>query len=443
MNSRPRLLFLAYAFPPLGAIGSVRAWNIAKYLTRRGWDVTVVTPDPALWRQLEKPEHATEAIRREGIRMLFTGHRWRCLNHEYLRLSDSGLSALAAGAFRRAARRLAIDNAAGWAPEVRKACSALTSADVDLVLATGDPFVSFELARRIGQRLGRPFAFDYRDLWTNNPHGARSAPRSKAVRREKRLLSGCAAVTAVSPSLADALAASFRPACCPQVITNGYDPEEMAGISAHTFGHFAIVYAGVFYPPLRVITPVMAAMQWLANRDKEGSRLPEWRFHYYGTHDRHVLESARQFGVEHKVVLHGRVPRAEALAAVRGAGVSVVITSVADQDANSAERGIVTGKIFDALGFGCRVLLVSPPGSDAEHVVETSGGGRRFRGSDVAGIGSYLADAISGRLSRPSPCPDYAWPSLIAKFDAALMDAMAGRHRCENNACDKGTEETP
>ena len=42
--SRPKVLFLAYFFPPLNLIGCVRTRNIATYLTRVGWDVTVVTP---------------------------------------------------------------------------------------------------------------------------------------------------------------------------------------------------------------------------------------------------------------------------------------------------------------------------------------------------------------------------------------------------------------
>ena len=53
---RPKLLFLVWNFPPVQAIASVRTWNVAKYLARLGWDVTVVTPRPELWRHLESPE---------------------------------------------------------------------------------------------------------------------------------------------------------------------------------------------------------------------------------------------------------------------------------------------------------------------------------------------------------------------------------------------------
>ena len=59
----------------------------------------------------------------------------------------------------------------------------------------------------------------------------------------------------------------------------------------------------------------------------------EWKFHYYGVHGDHVHKEAQRFGVTDKIVVHGRVPRAEALSAVRGSSVAVVITSVLEPKA--------------------------------------------------------------------------------------------------------------
>ena len=43
---RPKLLFLAFHFPPSGSVASVRAANIAKHLSCAGWDISVAIPDP-------------------------------------------------------------------------------------------------------------------------------------------------------------------------------------------------------------------------------------------------------------------------------------------------------------------------------------------------------------------------------------------------------------
>src|SRR5687768_18594411 len=82
---RPKLLFLACFFPPVQAIGAVRTRHIAKYLARLGWEITVVTPDPAVWRNVEDAQKVSTELEREGIRRIHTGHRWRCLEPSQLK----------------------------------------------------------------------------------------------------------------------------------------------------------------------------------------------------------------------------------------------------------------------------------------------------------------------------------------------------------------------
>ena len=81
MNSvSPRLLLLAFAFPPSRAIGAVRGGNLAKQLARLGWRVTVATIDPGL---LEDPDPAFPDMetwcRDAGIQLVPTGLDYRML----------------------------------------------------------------------------------------------------------------------------------------------------------------------------------------------------------------------------------------------------------------------------------------------------------------------------------------------------------------------------
>ena len=107
---RPKLLFLAYYFSPVQAIASVRTGNIAKYLTRLGWEVTVVTPDPSVWRNVEDCEKVSMELDREGIGRILTGHRWRCLEPIHLNCWDQNLGWFAGGVCRSIARYLSIVN---------------------------------------------------------------------------------------------------------------------------------------------------------------------------------------------------------------------------------------------------------------------------------------------------------------------------------------------
>jgi glycosyltransferase involved in cell wall biosynthesis len=174
-----------------------------------------------------------------------------------------------------------------------------------------------------------------------------------------------------------------------------------------------------------VIGPVMAALARLRATAK--GPLPTWRFHYYGYDEKHVREAAESYRLGDHIVLHGHVPRSESLAATKGAAVSVVVTSVTDA-ATLPERGIITGKIFESLGLGTPVLMVSPPRCDVEEVLETTGGGRIFRGADSDGMAGYLADVMQGKTPRGSQPEQFAWPNLAKKMDEVLRQAITALH---------------
>jgi glycosyltransferase involved in cell wall biosynthesis len=421
---RPKLLFLAHLFPPVAAIACVRTWNMAKHLARLGWDVTVVTPYPSVWRTMEDPENVVASIEREGIRRILTDHRWRRLSPYHLNCWNQGFGWFVGGICRNIARHLDVDAEIGWVKPAQRACSTLSAKDVDVILATGSPYSAFRLAKQLSDRLGRPYVLDYRDPWTERPYPTHPS-RPSTIQEEARLLAGSSAVTIVSRSWGLAMERRFNIGPKLHVITNGCDPEDLANVMPCAFGHFAIVYAGIFYPPKRVISPVMAALRRLKETmDGKGG---EWYFHYYGVHGTHVREEAARFGVMEHVVLHGRVSREEALSAVKGAGVATVITSIASED-SLADRGMVPAKVFEALGLNTPILLIAPPTSDAREIVSEREGLGIFYGSDVAGISRFLAQLISGEIRRndATPAVRYGWPELAKRLDRLLRSVAAG-----------------
>jgi glycosyltransferase involved in cell wall biosynthesis len=417
VRRRPKLLFLAHRFPPANTSGCVRTRNVAKYLTRLGWDVTVVTPHPSVWRLVNSPQEIEITLKREGIRRILTGHRWRCLAPDVMNCQNQGIGRLTGGLCRIIARRLGADPGIGWIKSAEQACTTLTAEDVDIIFVTGPPFAPFTLAKRLADKLGRPYVLDYRDPWTGAPHGIRSSYLAP-LQEEARLLADCAAVTIVSPSWGLALDRRYGIGPKVHVLTNGYDPEELGDIRPHDFGHAAIVYTGNFYPPKRVITPIMAALKRL-KETIAGEH--NWLFHFYGGQTNHVHTESERFGVRDRIVLHGQVPRAEALAAVRGAKVAVVITTIAEE-ATIADKGIIPAKVFEALGLRTPTLLIAPPNGDIAMLVETTGLAQSFRGNDTEGIASFLIEAISARSPKPKYPEAYAWTNIATKLDAILRD---------------------
>lgn len=413
----PKLLFFSYKFPPLEASCCTRAGALTKYLARDGWEITVVTPDPAL----VSDRMGEEVSPPPGLRRLLTGHRWQLLLRGGQR---PRLESVARALCRRITWQLDIENAVGWLPAAEAACRSLTPDDVDVVLATGPPFTTFRIAARIARRLGRPYVLDYRDPWTGNPHRYdRRRPPRRTEARERRLLQNASAANIVSPSWASQLQARFDVGAKLHVIGNGFDPEELAVAAPRQFGHFAIVYTGVFYPPKRSATPVMQALARLKSRAP--GRRDAWRFHYFGPHGAHVLDAAKRCDVQEQIVLHGVVPRPTAVAATRGADVAVVVTSTAEV-AERHDLGIVTGKVYEPIGHGTPVLLIAPEGSDARLVVSQALGGC-FTAGQTDSMAAYLQQRLDG--GKPygvEATQAHAWPRLARRFGDLLHAVRTG-----------------
>lgn len=423
LTYKPKLLFLAYYFPPVQTIAAVRTGNMARYLARLGWDVTVVTVHSHVWRHVEESENVSMELEAEGVHRILTDHRWRCLEPVHLKCWNQNVGWIAGGICRTIARRLGIDKYIGWIGAAKRACSDLSSKDVDVILASGKPFAAFRLAKDLSDRLGRPYVLDYRDPWTGNPH-ADLPSQSAIIREEARLLQGSAAVTVVSPSWGADLDQCYGVGEKVHVVTNGYDSGELATVRPRDFGHCAIVYTGIFYPPRRVISPFLAALKCLNESLNETGN--EWYFHYYGVQEDHVREEAVRYGVNDRVVLHGRVPRHEALSAVKGASLAVVIVSVEEQ-ASSEMLGMVPAKIYEAIGLGTPVLLITPSGSDATALMIPTGLVRSFTGSQTEAMASFLRDVISGQVPKPKSAEIYSWTTISKNLDALLRGCLTPR----------------
>lgn len=421
LADRPKLLFLACYFPPVQAIGAVRVGNIERYLARLGWDVTVVTPDPSLWRNVDDIGKVLTELDRGGPNRILTGHRWRFLVHNHLKCWDQNVGWVAGGICRTIARHVGIDRHIGWVKEAERACSNLSRKDVDIILASGSPFVAFRLAKSLSDRLRRPYVLDYRDPWTQSRFVHRP-PRLKNVREEAGLLKDCAAVTIVSPSWAEDLDQRYGVGEKVHVLTNGYDPDEMATVRPYDFGHCAFVFTGSFYPPKISLAPFLAALKFL--KESLNERGNEWYFHYYGVQEDYVRQQAAHYGLTDRIMLHGRVPRREALSAVKGANLALGISSIYEQ-CQLIDKGTIPGKIFEAIGLGTPVLLIGPLGSDASALLTPTGLVKSFTGSDTQGMGSFLKDVVCGWASQPKNIESYSWTTLSKNLDAILRGCLA------------------
>jgi hypothetical protein len=121
----------------------------------------------------------------------------------------------------------------------------------------------------------------------------------------------------------------------------------------------------------------------------------------------------------HRVVLHGQVPREEALSALSGSKINAVITSVSDEE-RLEDNGMIPAKIYESLGMGKYILLLAPKNSDARKVLEETGHGRSFTAAEIDGITCYLNELIVKRQHVQTSAELYSWPHIVDRLDSTL-----------------------
>jgi len=416
MNSKPKLLLIAGYFPPVRvSTGSIRPWNLARCLISLGWDVTVVTPKISLWRpeKLDNVEHVMDQIELLGIKMIYSEHQLKCLAPWRYNLPKGITVWFFGGVLRILARFFGIQNWVGWVPSALNACKKLDPNNFDVILATGAPFWGFEIAYRLSKKLNKPYVIDYRDLWTNNPW--HPVNQKWVQRQEKKLINNSSAVTIVSPISGEVLSAKYHVGDKVHTITNGFDRNDVQGIYAKKFDHFAIIFAGLLIPPKLTLFPLLKALHLIKHKETKN-----WIFHYFGPSVEEATKEVTNCDLLQESIIHGSIPRREVIPYLKGATLNVVISSNADAP-KMEDKGVIPGKVFELIGLEAPILSIVPKGSAVEGVLRDVGV-ESFSHEDIDGIVSYIVDSINGFKAKIINKEKYSWEELSNKFDLLLKD---------------------
>jgi glycosyltransferase involved in cell wall biosynthesis len=157
---RRRVLVLAYYFPPVGGAGVHRTLKFVKYLSRFGWDATVISTrsrvygarDESLVREVPA---TTQVVRTTALPLArylgYALHRARLMRlRAFILWPDGGL---------------------GWMPfALAAALMAVRRDRPDALFSTSSPYGSHLVALIVARLTGVPWVADFRDEWTANPH---------------------------------------------------------------------------------------------------------------------------------------------------------------------------------------------------------------------------------------------------------------------------------
>lgn len=228
---RPRLLFIAFYFPPSRASGVFRSRAIANHFADAGWDVTVITPQREFFTEtIRSVDETLEATVNPDVtidRVHFPGRPWQT-NLRELSWFRGNFKPVSDKLWTRLETAVFPERYAPWIPRVVRRAAALHRQEpFDLVLATGNPYSSFAAAWGLGRLLRIPYVVDYRDSWTLDQFNECPAfPEDSPVWRwERRILEGAARSIFVNDAQREWHAERY-PAAADRmlVVENGYDP---------------------------------------------------------------------------------------------------------------------------------------------------------------------------------------------------------------------------
>ena len=168
-RSRPHVLYAAWGFPPHRGPGTYRALATANLLAGLGCRVTVLTADMATFDLVIGGDRSLLTAVDPRIRMLRVpfppGRRDPVVNRwplERVAEPTAWLERTVA-----AEERVFPESLYGpWRPRIEAAAQRLHRVDpVQLVVATGNPYVDFAVPQRLNVDHGVPFVLDDRDSW--------------------------------------------------------------------------------------------------------------------------------------------------------------------------------------------------------------------------------------------------------------------------------------
>jgi glycosyltransferase involved in cell wall biosynthesis len=368
------VLVLAYFFPPLGGAGVQRTLKTIKYLPAYGWRTTVVTTasqaypvsDPSL---LEEIPAGTRVVRAAEPALWGRLVRWAIMACAILRLGT--LRSLVSWP----------DAMLAWGPFALAATlREVRRSRPDVIFSTSAPHTAHLVAWVVHRLTGIPWVTDFRDEWSNNPHGEQPSLVRRLNRRVERAITGRAARVTV---VADYFDMAGAPPDRVAVIPNGVDEEDLAGVPAvpaEPRPRLRLSHVGTLYGD-RDCAPVLAALRRLVDAGRLDPADLELRIvgndWLADLGDRVPVELSRTGYVDHLAAV-GEMRQADALLFY------VAPSSLAP-----------SGKIFEYLASERPILCVAHPENLASRLVREWDAGIWAAPGDGEAIEQAVLDLVA------------------------------------------------
>ena len=353
-----RVLLISYYYPPMPAVGALRAAGLAKYLPEYDWEVTVL--------------HGPLENKGRLVHRIFNIDPNQNMLAQAQEL-QSKVRIPMEWALRLYAEWFAYPDTTGnWVKyAIEKGKRTLLEQKMDAVISTSSP-VSCHLAATAlkGHHNIIPWIADFRDLWTQNHYYPYSRIRKH---REKKLeletIKGANVLTTLSEPFSKALRALHgKPVV---TVTNGYDPDDIK--EATTPDRRILTYTGSIYRGYQSPEPLFREILEDTLLCLKENTMPSVRtcwdeIRFYGPRYDWLDKLAKRYKEHITIKQYGMVSRAEALQAQREAHTLLLLKW------HGIEGG-TTSKLFEYMAAKKPILAIGLPDPYVDKIIEDANRG--------------------------------------------------------------------
>lgn len=430
------ILIITYDWMPRNSIAVHRPYAWAKYWSREGFAVTVLTAKKCSYDEplglnlpyLEFVDVVEVSYRNtrnhENKKNIFEYKRkliWLLKKNSFLIKKFFNLNYDIRDAWAKYAIPIALDLYA------RK--------NFELIVSTYGPRACHYIAERV--KSNHPSVLwlaDYRDLWSirhNSDLIERQMMREKEI--ERKVVSRADVLTTVSEPLANDLSVFLNKKV--HVVFNGFDAdwgEVVSRLKRHSnkienvHGRLNITYTGMIYPGWRDPSPLFISIKNLIANNTINTN--DIHVNFYGARQPGLEEIIDRYSAWGFVTIHGHVTREIALKEQENADLLLLLES----DRPEA-KGVLTGKLFEYMISGKPILSIgSVEGSSIGEIIMQTGVGVVCE-NDISKIESVLVKTLSNDYHRIyAPNIEKICSYQRSKQSSDLINLLSERYQSVN-----------
>jgi glycosyltransferase involved in cell wall biosynthesis len=397
-----KVLIITYYWPPGSGAGVQRWLKFVKYLPQYGWEPVVLTVDPncaaypVTDQSLEKDILPGTRIIRTKATNYFTIFR-----KNKTELPSAGFALGDEKSFKGMVLRFIRGNffipdpRRGWNRYAfKKACEIITNEGVGHVISTSPPHSTQLIGLKLKRRFpGIKWIADLRDPWTDIYYYKKfyhTLPAAVADRYfERAVLISADKIITVGESLKGSFASKtegIRDKIT--VITNGFDEDDFAGFKPVKPDRFTITYTGT----LSELYPIDGFLKSICSLQKKAIEID---FRIIGLLPESIKNKIRSFLKDGSYEILDYVTHEKAISQMINSSMLLLIIPE-----HTSSKMILTGKLFEYIAAGKRIICLGPPDGDAAKILKSNNYGETFLHNDNIGIEKYISESIHHSLDN-------------------------------------------